>query len=104
VIKQILSADGGVISEVYVEDDRIDGLPKIVGFNTRQNCDPVLAEARYLRDMHGGHGADMKLVARIPVAFVDKLIREGRWNDQDELKKLVNDPEMRDFRVWQGQV
>lgn len=104
-IKHLLSAEGGVVREIYVEDRCADGLHDIIGENTVQDAEPVLARAQRLRDMHGGQGvAGMKLAGTYTMPFVDKLMRDGAWNDQDALRKLLNDPDLRAFRVWQGRV
>ena len=47
---------------------------------------------------------DAKLVGFMPDYVVENMIREGSWNDPAALKRWFNDPQNKDFRVWQGRV
>ena len=47
---------------------------------------------------------DAKLVGFIPDFQVEKMMRDGSWNDPLALKRWLNDPQNKDFRVWQGRV
>jgi hypothetical protein len=57
----------------------------------------------------GGVGAleklfGAKLVGVMPDFQVEKMVREGSWNDPKALKRWFNDPQNKDFRVWEGRV
>jgi hypothetical protein len=43
-------------------------------------------------------------VASIPNIVIDKLMREGIWNDKDAMKKWLNDPDNKAFRTGGGWV
>jgi hypothetical protein len=45
-----------------------------------------------------------KLVGFMPDFQVEKMMRDGSWNDPLALKRWFNDPQNKDFRVWQGRV
>jgi hypothetical protein len=70
---------------------------------TVEDCEPIVESARHLREVHQA-GSDMKHVARVPVTVVEKAMREGWFNDQAAWNRWLNDPDNRDFRVWQGRV
>jgi hypothetical protein len=45
-----------------------------------------------------------KLVGFMPDCQVEKMVRDGSWKDPLALKRWLNDPQNKDFRVWQGRV
>jgi 4-hydroxy-3-methylbut-2-en-1-yl diphosphate synthase IspG/GcpE len=45
-----------------------------------------------------------KLVGFMPDFQVEKMVREGSWGDKAAVRRWFNDPQNRDFRVWQGRV
>lgn len=49
-------------------------------------------------------GSDMKHVAEIPMAVVERMMQDGSWNDPAAIKKWLNNPDHKAFRIWQGQV
>ena len=47
---------------------------------------------------------DAKLVGYMPDFQIEKMMREGSWNDPQALKRWFNDPQNKDFRVWEGRL
>jgi hypothetical protein len=45
-----------------------------------------------------------KLVGVMPDFQVEKMVRDGSWNDPQAVKRWFNDPQNKDFRVWEGRV
>ena len=45
-----------------------------------------------------------KLVGFMPDFQVEKMVREGSWGDKAAVRRWFNDPQNKDFRVWQGRV
>ena len=46
----------------------------------------------------------MRLVAEIPMVIYNKMLREGSIRDKSHLKRWLNNPDNKMFRVWQGKV
>jgi len=70
---------------------------------TEQDLDPVLRQAELLRQTHV-HDNEMKLAAVIPIEVVERMMRDGSWNDPQAIKRWCNDPQNAPFRVWKGQL
>lgn len=70
---------------------------------SEMECDQLIRENRALRENQTGK-EEFRLAARIPLPIVEKMMLDGSFHDDDAWKKLLNDPEMRDFRVWGGRV
>jgi hypothetical protein len=45
-----------------------------------------------------------RLIGFMPDTQVEKMMRDGTWNDQAAQKRWLNDPQNKDFRVWKGRV
>ena len=52
----------------------------------------------------GGRWGDGKRVASVPLVVAEDLMRKGIWNDPKALKRWLNDPDNRAFRVRGGRV
>jgi len=68
---------------------------------------PVLHQARQLRDLHGGVQGENRLVANVPLKLVYEWAKEaGLAFDDPALKDVVlrkvQDPAYSQFRVWGG--
>lgn len=46
----------------------------------------------------------MRLVGFMPDTQVEKMMREGSWNDPQALRRWFNDSQNKDFRVWHGRI
>lgn len=73
------------------------------GIETIEDCEPIVDEVKALRDQQRARG-DMKHVARVPLSVAEKAMREGWFNDPEAWRRWANNPDNRDFRVWEGQV
>lgn len=74
-----------------------------------QDVEPIIKEAKYLKDMHGGVSPDKEvwLMARIPMlVWHEWIIKYGRFFDRDEklVRKLVNDYNYSKFRIHEGKM
>jgi len=78
------------------EDDRMTLV-------TEQDLDPVLRDVAIRRDV-GKWDTDMKPVAEIPMVIVERMMRDGSWNDPAAIKRWLNDPQNDCFRIWRGRV
>jgi hypothetical protein len=97
--RAIYDATGSVIRVIhaprYEDQDTI--------LQTVEDCEPIVESAKALREAHASRG-DMKHVARVPLTVVEQAMRDGSFNDPEFWRKWCNNPENRDFRVWQGRV
>lgn len=69
-----------------------------------QNLEPILDFNKAQRDEFRDYRGDMHKVASIPNLIVEKLMKEGIWQDKLRLKKWLNDPDNRAFRTSTGKV
>lgn len=71
---------------------------------TQQKTDEILeANSAAYNDDHDRWG-DGKLVASIPLSIWSRLAREGILYDKKALRKWLNDPDNRCFRVRPGRI
>lgn len=75
---------------------------------TVQDCTPIAERAKELHNIgYAGH-SDMKLAASIPFVMVEKYLNDNRitfqefCNDSAHQKRLITDPALKHFRVWNG--
>ena len=75
-----------------------------------QDCTPI---AEYAKAMHnaGNHGSsEMRHAAKIPLIIIEKYMNDNGvtfqevMNDQSHLRKIVNDPDNKMFRIWPGRI
>jgi hypothetical protein len=93
-----LMSDNGITQKSILSDNLTDELV----FMTKQDVSPVIDEAKRLAE--GPISKDFKPVAVIPDVIVEKMMREGSWNDPAAMKKWLNDPQNNCFRIWKGRV
>jgi len=95
---------GGVTTTVALEDGAL-----ISG--TTQDCTPI---ADWCKSRHNegftGPSSDMKLAASIPFVMVEKYLNDNHLTmrelaqDQAHIKRLISDPALAHFRVWNGRL
>lgn len=71
-------------------------------FVSKQNVRPVIDEAKQLAEKP--MDKDFKPVAVIPDIIVEQMMRDGSWGDPAAMKRWLNDPQNKCFRVWGGRV
>lgn len=69
---------------------------------SRQDCEPITKAASILAE--APPGKDFRLAALVPETVLNQAFTEGWFHDQDKWKAWMNDPNNRDFRVWNGRV
>lgn len=95
----LLSTFGGLHERIYCDHEH--GADMLI--KTAQDCQPTIEENKFLSDQPPS-SKEFTLVARFPMIFYDKALREGWANDQKKWDALCNDPDMAGFRVWKGRV
>jgi hypothetical protein len=91
--------NNGVVRR-HAHNDTEDGRFVIA---SEMECDQLIRENRALREQPSQKG-DFRLAARIPMPIVEKMMLDGSFHDEDAWKRVLNNPEYRDFRVWEGRV
>lgn len=93
----------GMETHVALEDGNL-----IAG--TRQDCDPILedAKARHNAGMFGS--SEMRHAARLPLVVVETYCNvhgitfEDCMNDPKHFRAMLSDPDLSAFRIWTGRV
>jgi hypothetical protein len=99
--KKVLYDHTGTVARVlHQEDETFDGTFHI---ETIEDVEPIIESVNVLRDEQRVR-SDMKHVARVPVSVVEQAMREGWLHDDAKWNQWLNDPQNKDFRVWQGRV
>lgn len=75
-----------------------------------QDCTPYVERAKELHRA-GAHGSsEFRHAAEIPKVAIEAYInRHGItlqewWSNPIHIKRMLNDPDLRDFRIWPGKV
>jgi len=79
-------------------------------FETAQDC-TAIAELCKTQQLQGKTGtSEMKLAGRIPDVFVAKYMNDHNITfrefitNREHVRRVLNDPAMAHFRVWQGKI
>lgn len=96
--REIFDQYGSVVKVLHTQRDDHE-----FHIETLEDVEPIIEEAKALRENHKTR-SDMKHVARVPSSVAEKAMREGWFHDQKAWDKWLNDPQNRDFRVWEGRV
>jgi hypothetical protein len=96
-IRTILDARGDVLKTVVSDasDDRLT-------FVTHQDLEPTFKSVAAMRERP--MDKEFRPVAEIPAAIVERMMRDGSWNDPAAIRRWVNDPSNDCFRIWRGRV
>ena len=98
--KFLYDQDGTIARVLHTESAEFDDTFHI---ETVEDVAPILESVKTLREDHRAR-SDMKHVARVPVTVVEKAMREGWFHDDANWNQWLNDPQNKDFRVWEGTV
>lgn len=95
----ILDQRGNVLKTVHTDAHDPDRMVEV----TTVDLDPILEHVKYKRETQKDIDG-MKLAAYIPPDVVERMIRDGSFNDPHALKRWLNDPANDCFRIWRGKV
>lgn len=87
-----------MLSQVVVDEHDSDRMVLV----TEQDVTGIVDYCAAQSHMPGSK--DMKHVAEIPLAVVERMMQDGSWNDPQAIKRWLNNPDNRAFRVWHGRV
>jgi hypothetical protein len=97
-IKRLLSAYGlGRKYTIWHEDS--DGS---VTLETRQDCEPIVEFCKAAKDRP--QDPAFRHVAEVPMSVIGKWMRDGCLDDEKHIRRWLNDPDNRDFRIWPGRL
>lgn len=75
-----------------------------------QDC-TAIAEMAKARQNNGEHGSkDMKLAASIPFVFIEDYCTRNEITfaecirNKEHMRRIVNDPALKHFRIWPGRI
>ena len=92
------------LNGINYETSYEDGGNRIVVKKTQDIQSILEQNTRDRNDSVSSHGRDMIKVATIPNIEVERLMKEGIWQDKKRLKAWLNDPDNRAFRTNTGKI
>jgi len=84
---------------VYAHYDVLDGL---VGIEEEYQENQTLDYVKALKDVPVGK--DVRHFMEVPSSLKARAITEGWDNDKDKWRRIMNDPDYKYLRVWEGRV
>ncbi len=94
--KTLLDHRGDVLKYMQDEGDSVFEV-------TVQDLNPLLQHVKAMRETHV-QDKEMKLAGFIPTEIVERMMRDGSFNDPAAIKRWLNDPQNECFRVWKGKL
>ncbi len=98
-----ISTIDGVQTQMGLQDGKL-----VTG--SVQDCTPILEDAK-ARNRAGFHGtSEMKHAMRIPAVVVETYCNlqgiefSEFMQNPVHVKRMLNDPDLRDLRIWEGRV
>lgn len=96
--KTLLGSDGHVLKTIVSDESD----PERLVFVSEQDLEATFKSVAAKREQT--MSSDFKPVAEIPGVIVEQMMRDGSWNDPAAVKRWLNDPQNKCFRIWQGRV
>jgi hypothetical protein len=69
---------------------------------TQDDFQAILDQVKIDRDKPVGK--TWRLAARLPLIFHHQAVQEGWLHDKKRWRQLLNDPDLKGFRVWGGRI
>lgn len=73
-----------------------------VHFETRQDCEPIVEFVKARRDAPPDR--EWTHLAEVPMSVIGQWMRDGCLDDEAHVRRWINDPDNRAFRVYAGRV
>lgn len=71
---------------------------------TAQDVSPIIQHCKDRREDLAGYRDGLVPVAEIPLFIAEQMMQDGSFYDDDAIRRWLNDPDNRCFRVWEGRV
>ena len=94
-IRTIIDHTTGLKNEFVIEDNKHI-------YHTTQDVKPVIEAVKNYSELQPGK--EFRHVAEIPMVIYQQTLREGSVKDKQHLKKWLNVPDNKMFRVWKGKI
>lgn len=88
----------------------VEGADHEFAIQRSQDVEPILNYTKEMNRIGAGKGVDMRHCAEIPMIIVENYMQRTGitfrefTESQEHIKAVVNDPALRDFRIWAGRV
>lgn len=69
---------------------------------TRQDCEPIVEFCKAAKDKP--QDPTFRHVGEIPMSVIGQWMRDGCLDDETHIRRWLNDPANRDFRIWEGKL
>lgn len=73
-----------------------------ITFETRQDCEPIVEWVKAARDRK--RDPYFTHVAEVPMSVIGQWMADGSLDDEAHVRRWLNNPDNRDFRVWEGRL
>jgi hypothetical protein len=102
-MRSVIQHGNGLQTQVILQDGNL-----VTG--TVQDCTPI---AEFTKAAHnvGAHGSsEFRHAAKIPLVIIEQycnikgITLAEFWQNSDHVKAILNDPDLKDFRIWPGRV
>lgn len=97
-IRKLLSAYTDARKYTVMDKD-MDGVWRL---ETRQDCEPIVEFCKVAKDKP--KDPTFWHVAEIPMSVIGQWMRDGSLDDEKHVRRWLNDPANRDFRIHEGTV
>ncbi|MEY4718480.1 MAG: hypothetical protein RL563_1098 [Pseudomonadota bacterium] len=76
----------------------------------QQDVEPIIEHCKMLNDTGAVGGSEMRHAASFPMVLVESYCNQhgitfADWlKDKEHIKRMLRDPDLKGFRIWQGRV
>ena len=103
-MQTVINRENGVSTTVKLQSDG----SLLTG--TTQDCTPIVEHVQELNRTGNTGSSEMKHAASFPFVIVEKYCNDNKilfsefMNSAEHKKRMLNDPSLSYFRIWQGRV
>lgn len=94
----LLDHRGGILKTIHTDEHDPDRMVEVM----TQDLSPIIEGVKELRE--ATYDPEFRPVGVIPDFVVEKMMRDGSWNDPAAVKRWLNDPQNECFRITKGRV
>lgn len=95
----ILDHRGNVVSRLVSETADESRIHHVI----TEDLEPLIKQCKIDRE-NVNMKSSMRPVAHLPAAVAERMMQDGSLRDKKALRRWLNDPANRCFRVWEGRV
>lgn len=98
-VRKLLYRDLARGVSVYAHYDVLDGL---IGIEEEYQEDPILEHVKAAKELN--LSKELTPFMEIPYSLKARAIAEGWDNDKEKWRRIMNDPDYKYLRIWEGRV